>query len=104
MFTNPKIISVNPDTTTTYTVTMLNGPFCSGSPSNTVTLDVKHPPLATAGGSQTICQNATALISGASASNGNILWTHNGTGTISDETTISPMYTPGLADTVTPLH
>jgi hypothetical protein len=56
-------------------------------------------PTATAGGTQTICSNATATVSGASATNGTISWTENGAGTItSGATTLTPTYTPTAAD------
>jgi hypothetical protein len=45
-----------------------------------------------------ICQNGTAYITGASASNGTILWTHNGSGTIAGGTTVTPTYTAVPAD------
>ena len=51
-----------------------------------------------AGGSQTICLNGTATVSGASASNGTISWSHNGAGTLSNATTITPTYTPDASD------
>jgi hypothetical protein len=59
---------------------------------------VQGLPTATAGGSQAICSNATATISGASATNGTILWTHNGTGSLSNATTLTPTYTPAIGD------
>ncbi|WP_180904009.1 glycine-rich domain-containing protein [Flavobacterium chungangense] len=55
-------------------------------------------PTATAGGSQTICQTGTATVSGASSSNGTIAWTHNGAGSLSNETTLTPTYTPATGD------
>ena len=45
-----------------------------------------------------ICQNGTAYVTGATASNGTILWTHNGSGTISGGTTLTPSYTAVPAD------
>ncbi|MFZ4544172.1 MAG: T9SS type A sorting domain-containing protein, partial [Saprospiraceae bacterium] len=56
------------------------------------------PPTAVAGGSETICDNGAAVVMGASATNGTILWTHNGAGALTDATTIAPTYTPGPAD------
>ncbi|MFC5981146.1 T9SS sorting signal type C domain-containing protein [Flavobacterium salmonis] len=55
-------------------------------------------PTASAGGSQTICQTGTATVSGASAANGAILWTHNGAGSLSNATTLTPTYTAATGD------
>jgi hypothetical protein len=60
---------------------------------------VQELPTATAGGSQSICANTTATISGATATNGAILWTENGAGSItSGATTLTPTYTPAAGD------
>jgi hypothetical protein len=56
---------------------------------------VKEIPTATAGGPARVCEgDSYTLQSGeASASNGDVLWTHNGGGTLTDETTLTPTYT-----------
>ena len=60
---------------------------------------IRRSPLASAGGSQTICPTATAIVSGASASNGTISWTEDGIGSITaGGTTLTPTYTPSPAD------
>ncbi|WKL44908.1 hypothetical protein [Flavobacterium sp. ZE23DGlu08] len=70
-----------------------------GTATSTGVFTVDSPPTATAGGTQTICSNATATVSGASATNGTILWTENGAGTITaGATTLTPTYTPTAAD------
>jgi hypothetical protein len=69
-----------------------------GAPTASATLTVSAQPTASAGGSQTICQTGTATVSGASSSNGAILWTHNGNGTISNATTLTPTYNAVAAD------
>jgi len=58
------------------------------------------PATATAGGSETICSNGTATVSGASASaNGIISWTEDGAGSItSGATTLTPVYTAAAGD------
>ena len=68
--------------------------------SNTSILNVTKngQPTASAGGSQTICSNGTATISGASSTNGTILWTHNGSGSITGATTLTPVYTAAAGD------
>ena len=75
--------------------------FCYSScvTSTTMTVTVNPLPTATAGGVQTICSNETATVSGASSSNGSILWTHNGLGTITNgQGTLSPTYTANASD------
>jgi hypothetical protein len=76
-----------------------------GNPSNCIyTTNIKRKltidgiPTASAGGSQTICSNGTATVSGATATNGTILWTHNGLGSISGATTLTPTYTAAAGD------
>jgi hypothetical protein len=68
---------------------------------NSASLTVNAAPTASAGGSVAICGNATATVSGASASNGTILWTHNGTGSLSNTNTLTPTYTPGTGESGT---
>ncbi len=70
-----------------------------GSPVETSVTVVSDPlPTASAGDSQTICSNGTATVSGASSSNGNILWSHIGSGLLTDATTLTPTYTASSGD------
>ncbi|MHC1707866.1 MAG: beta strand repeat-containing protein, partial [Bacteroidales bacterium] len=65
------------------------------------TVNVKGQPTASAGGSKSICYNATYTLVGgeASSTNGNILWTENGAGDITaGGTTLTPTYTPAAGD------
>ena len=56
-------------------------------------------PIATAGGSQSICSNSSATVSGASSLNGTIFWTHSGEGNITNgQGTLSPTYTSVIED------
>jgi hypothetical protein len=81
-----------------YTVKVVNTGGCDSALSLPTTVTVDGLPTAsTAGGSQTICANGSAIISGASATNGSILWTINGgSGTLTNATTLTPTYTPSL--------
>jgi gliding motility-associated-like protein len=65
----------------------------------TYSLIIDSLPKALAGGSQTICADSTVTIIGASASNGTIFWTENGSGSIiSGVTTESPVYAATVND------
>jgi PKD repeat protein len=81
------------------TVTSSFTPACTSLAIATYTITVNPIPTATAGGVQTICSNATATVSGASFSNGSILWTENGAGNITNgQGTVSPTYTAAAGD------
>jgi len=65
---------------------------------DTLSVTITEPPLvmASAGPDVTACQTIPFLISGSSASNfSSIIWTHNGTGTLINPTSINPTYIPG---------
>ncbi|MEY3198499.1 MAG: hypothetical protein RJA13_457, partial [Bacteroidota bacterium] len=80
-----------PASTATYTVTGTNTTTsCTNTDQVLVTIDVL--PTAIAGGNITICSNGAASVYGASASGGNVLWTHNGNGTLTNTTTLTPTY------------
>lgn len=65
----------------------------------TFTIEVNPLPVAMAGGTSTICPNgASVTVLGASAANGTVMWTHNGTGTLTNETTLFPIYTAAIGD------
>ena len=70
----------------------------TGCSNTTSAVNVNSQPTASAGGSQTICFSASATVSGATSSNGTILWTNNGHGSITNATTLTPTYTPGAGD------
>ena len=85
-------------TTATYTVIASNA-NCSSTMSGNAVVTISTQPTATAGGTQTICQNGTATVSGATSTNGTIAWTQNGAGSItSGATTLTPVYTPATGD------
>ncbi|MEI7594575.1 MAG: T9SS type A sorting domain-containing protein [Bacteroidota bacterium] len=86
------------DAGTTVTLTMtVTG--CSSNAVATYSVYVPALPTANAGGTQTICSNGTATVSGATSSNGTILWTENGAGTITaGANTLTPTYTAAIGD------
>jgi|GEM_PF-5927412 len=74
------------------------GGLCPGAVSRSKTITFKKAPIATAGGSTAICPGSSVLVSGAASSNGTILWTHNGNGTLSGAATLTPTYASVAAD------
>ena len=80
------------------TMNVTSSNSCPNPAAPTFTVNVDPLPKATAGGSKTICSNSSATVSGANGTNGTISWSHNGTGTISNGTTLTPTYTPTNAD------
>ncbi|MCK3685487.1 PKD-like domain-containing protein, partial [Maribellus sp. YY47] len=98
---NPAAVTYTPAANFSGTVTLrltTNAPGGCTAATDTRTITINPLPTASAGGSQTICANETATVSGASASNGTILWTHDGTGTLANATTLTPTYTSGVGD------
>ena len=63
-------------------------------------INVSPLPTAAAGGNQTICSDGSYTLTAgeATSSNGTMLWTSNGGGTITNETTLTPTYQPVAAD------
>ncbi len=96
---SPYLIPVSPATTTSYSITAVSDAYCTGTSfTGTATINVDQVPTAAAGGTQTICINGAATVSGATASGGTILWTHNGLGTIANATTLTPTYNAVAGD------
>jgi len=87
-------------TPVTLTMATVSGNTCPNPADVTYTVNVDPLPTAVSSGNTTICSSATATVSGASHTNGSVLWTLNGTGsgTITDQTTDSPTYTPNASD------
>ena len=80
-----------------YSVKVVNSAGCESPSSAPSTVTISNLPTATAGGNTTICSNGSATVTGAAATNGNILWTINGgSGTLTNQTTVAPTYTPTL--------
>jgi gliding motility-associated-like protein len=95
---NPAIANptINTLVNATYTLTVTDGLGCTATDDMNIIIDPL--PTATAGGSETICSNGTSTVSGATSSNGSILWTHDGTGSLSNATTLTPTYTAAAGD------
>ncbi len=80
----------------TYFLTATDDIGCPNTAQSIIT--VQQQPTATAGGTSVICVNSSATVSGATSSNGTISWTHNGSGSLSNGTTLTPTYTPSSFD------
>ncbi len=80
----------------TYFLTATDDIGCPNTAQSVIT--VQQAPTATAGGTSVICVNGSATVSGATASSGTISWTHNGSGSLSNGTTLTPTYTPSSFD------
>ena len=63
----------------------------------TVTTD-PLPTANTSGVADAICLSGTQTVAGASSANGNVLWTHDGVGSINNATTDAPEYVPAAGD------
>lgn len=71
--------------------------------SQSFTITVQNPPVAIAGGVTTACESGVANVTGATATYGTINWTHTGTGTLTNSTTLGPVYQPTPADIGVPV-
>ena len=87
----------------TFTLTA-NGNGSCASVNDVMTLTITPAVIANAGSDAEVCEGLSYDFSTqttlASASNFNtLLWTHTGTGTISNETALTPSYAPGVGET-----
>ncbi|MGQ7868174.1 HYR domain-containing protein, partial [Sunxiuqinia sp. sy24] len=96
---NTITVSWGPTGTGTVSVNYTSADGCTAALPTAISVSIEPLPNASAGGSQTICENETATVNGASADNGDILWTvTSGNGSLTNETSLSPTYTPGAGD------
>jgi gliding motility-associated-like protein len=73
-----------------------------GDISSSMTLTIIPSPEANAGNDDATCEGMPYTVSGATASNYvSLLWTHNGAGTLTNATTLTPTYTPAANETGT---
>lgn len=93
---NATISNASASNSGTYSLTATDDIGCANTAQSVIT--VQQLPQAAAGGTSVICVNNTATVSGASASNGTISWTHNGSGSLSNGNTLTPTYTPSSFD------
>ena len=86
--------------TVTLTLTVTANSPCTSTATDTYSIIVDASPTAVSGGNHTICANTSYTLQAgeASASNGTIMWTSNGAGTLSGATTLTPTYNAVTAD------
>ncbi|MCK9413375.1 MAG: gliding motility-associated C-terminal domain-containing protein [Prolixibacteraceae bacterium] len=83
----------------TLTLTAYSIPPCVTTVQDNLILTIRPLPTVNAGVDKNLCYPATLFVSGAIATNyQNPSWTHNGTGTLTGNFTLTPTYHPGLAD------
>lgn len=93
---NGSINNASASNSGTYSLTVTDDIGCSNTAQSAIT--VQQAPVASAGGTSVICANSSATVSGATSANGTISWTHNGSGTLANGTTLTPTYTPSSFD------
>jgi gliding motility-associated-like protein len=98
---NPTYVAVANDAgktvTLTMTVTATNN--CKPQPAKAFyTITVDSSTAVGAGSKSTICENSIANISATSSASGSINWTHNGSGSIANGTSLTPTYTAAAGD------
>jgi hypothetical protein len=71
---------------------------CATPAADTVTITIQALPTAEAGDAQTICEDASASLSGSATDYATVSWTTGGDGTFDFATELDPLYTPGLSD------
>jgi hypothetical protein len=103
-FTNPNALnteyiteSVSEEITVTITLQAFGNTPC-GNAYDSFELTISPKAEASAGTDQTICEDEDASLSGTAAFYDNISWSTPGDGTFSDNSIISPEYTPGQQD------
>ncbi|MCX6304921.1 MAG: Ig-like domain-containing protein, partial [Bacteroidetes bacterium] len=94
----PTYIPLPAETTVELSMTVFGfGGVCLATDAMTITYNVG--PGANAGSDATTCEDVSHTVSGASAPNSSaVLWTTNGTGTLTDATTLTPTYTPAFGE------
>lgn len=85
-----------PTQNTTYTIVVND----NGIETLSLTVDVETSPapVSVAGNDQTICETASAILSGSQSNGASFFWTTDGDGTFNQTNILNPVYTPGEDD------
>ena len=86
----------------TLSVTETDGVGCIGL-AETVEITLIEAPTADAGSPADACVGEVYTLSGTATNQTAILWTHNGAGTLTGETSETPIYTPDVTDALVTL-
>ncbi|MBK7030047.1 MAG: hypothetical protein IPH45_12915 [Bacteroidales bacterium] len=85
--------------TVTLTITASSAAPCV-SASDAMVLDISRQAVVNAGADATICEGSAYTISGAAVANATtLLWSHDGLGTLTNDNTLTPTYTPAVGET-----
>lgn len=71
---------------------------CVGTETDYMVLTISPLPIANAGPNLNICEGSFTLTTATALNYSTINWTSSGTGTLSNETSLTPIYTPSSAD------
>jgi fibronectin-binding autotransporter adhesin len=82
------------------TMTVSNSPCANATATFTINVEASPTATITPSGTQAMCPGASySLVGGEAAyTNGSILWTHNGSGTLTNSTSLTPTYTAVALD------
>ncbi|MBX2970593.1 MAG: T9SS type A sorting domain-containing protein [Cyclobacteriaceae bacterium] len=86
----------------TFTLTAIGSGSCANQIDN-MTITITPGPIVNAGSNDAVCEGTASFdfstrATTASSANGSRLWSHNGSGTLSDDTALNPVYTIGPGD------
>jgi len=96
----PSIADINAGTMTLTLTALPNSP-CTSYTADIKILNIQKSPVGNAGPDATICQGSTHQLSGNAQNQSSVLWTTSGTGTFSNTSILSPVYTPSASDITT---
>lgn len=71
---------------------------CNSTVSDVMQLDIDPIPVSDAGVDVTICSGETYVLAGSALNYSTFSWSHTGTGNFTDNTTLTPSYTPSASD------
>jgi len=82
----------------TLTLSVIQNAPCTGIVTSSMNLGFQHPPQGTAGADRVVCGIETVLLTGTAGNYSGINWSTSGSGTFSDDTSLSAFYNPSQDD------